>query len=60
MLVFAGVAAVLIGLLGSGRARLGRFSRRRVFVLTGVLLIAAAGALFVALTIVLSLRAMPV
>lgn len=60
VLVFIGVVALIVGLLSPGRARLGRFSQRRLFLVTGAIFLVAAGALFVAVTIFLSARAMPV
>jgi hypothetical protein len=60
VLVIVGIVAVLIGLISPGRATVGRHSQRRFFVATGAMLLAAAGLLFVAVTIFWSSRAMPV
>lgn len=60
VLICAGAAALLIGLVSPGRSRVGRFSQRRFFAVTGVILLVAAGALFVAVTIFLSSGAMPI
>jgi uncharacterized paraquat-inducible protein A len=60
VLVVVGVAAVIVGLVSPPRVTLGRFSQRRFFVVTGVILLVAAGALFVAVTVFWSSRATPV
>ena len=59
VLLYAGIAALLLGLLSPARARVGRASRRRFFVVTGAIFLVAAGALFVAVTMFLSSRAIP-
>ena len=60
VLVLIGALAIFVGLLSPGRTKVGRFSQRRFFAVTGAILLVAAGVLFIAVTIYLSSRAIPI